>query len=378
MLGCQSAPTVSQNQFTPFELRKIIERGIQTVDLSPSKSDWPNLKYKDLKPFSFKSDNLKIAILGDTGCRLIENQFGAKYQDCPNPKEWPYAKAVATITKETYDFAIHTGDYHYREKCTDAVLCPQLTKSLGYGWPAWWDDFYGPSQALFEKSPLLFVRGNHEDCNRAYSGWGPLSSSNKKFQDRCHEIEPYQWIEMGDLVLINFDDSAFIDREELKTGDREKWVQQLKQLEMRLAELKNKKEIWFIAHKPVVGFMPDKSTAEPIEIKKNLYSVMKEVGLLSRIDFLLAGHLHSQQLMNSADLPLQIVVGATGTALEPFGRKIMNEKLTTTTENKYSFSYAVFERTGFKRWHWQFKDLDGVTQLDCKVNEGKANCELLN
>ena len=373
--GCQTSPKFSQNTFENFQIQKISEKGIQTIEISSTRGEWPTTKNLTLTPISISGKNLKIAILGDTGCRLKDLKKGSNYQDCHSPIEWPYVQAVQAIANENFDFAIHTGDYHYREQCTDPSICPQYTQSIGYGWPAWWDDFYGPSQPLFKKTPILFVRGNHEDCNRAYSGWGPLSVLDKKFQDRCDEIEPYQWIEMGDLVLINFDDSAFDDKGTITQLDREKWLMLLKQLQMRIAGLQKKKEIWFIAHKPVIGFAPNKTDAEPHEIPTNLIEIMSESGLLEEIDYFLAGHIHNQQIIAQPAKPIQVIVGHTGTALAPFGRRIMNQKLTSTTENKYSFGYAVFQRLGFKKWHWQFKNLKGETNLDCSVIGRKVDCE---
>jgi predicted phosphodiesterase len=373
--GCQTSPQFAQNQFEKFQLQKITEKGIQTVAITSTSGDWPNVEYKDLKPISISGKKIKFAILGDTGCRLKEAKHGGGYQDCHLPSEWPYVQAAQAIAAETYDFAIHTGDYHYREQCTDKKVCPVLTQSIGYGWPAWWDDFYGPSQPLFKKSPILFVRGNHEDCQRAFSGWGPLSVQDKKFQDKCDEIEPYQWIEFDDLVMINFDDSAFDDKHDMSAVDRQKWLQLLKQLEFRIGNLNAKKEIWFIAHKPVVAYVPSADDAEPNEISDNLYSLMKESGLLKQIDYFLAGHIHNQQVIASKEKPIQVIVGHTGTALSPFGRKIMSHLLTTTTENKYSFGYAIFERIGFKKWRWNFKNLKGQSELECLVRDAKVNCD---
>lgn len=375
--GCQTSPKSSQAVFETFNLRKITAQGIQDVQISSGSSAWPSVQYNELKPIPFKANNIKIAVLGDTGCRLKEGKSGGQYQDCHLPSRWPYPQIAKVIAAETYDFAIHTGDYHYREKCNDPERCPVITKSIGYGWDAWWDDFYQPSQALFARSPMLMVRGNHEDCERAYSGWGPLSVFNKKFKDSCDEIEPYQWIEMDDLVFINFDDASFEDRKALSDAQRAKWVPIFKKLRDRVAALNGKKEVWFIAHRPVLGFQPNKEDAEPEVIKDNLKSVMTEAGA-TKFDYYLSGHVHSQQVITTEENAIQVIVGHTGTVLKPFGRKIMNESMMTTTVGANSFGYAIFERTGFKKWNWLFKNQKGQVALDCKIDAAKARCDFVN
>ncbi len=376
--GCQTSPKLPQNNFEPFTIQKLTEKGIQEVHVRSSGRDWPELKQGELKPSSYKTKNLKIAIMGDTGCRLKESKVGNRYQDCSDLGEWPYPEVVKTIAKDQYDFAIHTGDYHYREQCTDEKICPKITQSVGYGWAPWWDDFYGPSQALFAKSPILFIRGNHEDCQRAFSGWSPLASIPKRFDEKCEVVEPYQWIEIEDLVLINFDDSAFDDRKEITSEQFQKWVQAFKILAERVSVAKKNKEIWFIAHRPILGFIPNKEDAEPVPISDKLKQALSEAGMLSLVDYYLSGHVHSQQVVTTEKQAVQVIVGHTGTGLEPFGRKIMNQNVITTTESKRSFGYAIFERLGHKKWKWQFKNIGGQSELDCQVTGAKVNCDFVN
>lgn len=380
--SCQSVPSSSVKQdaqFADFEIQKIQQNGLQSVLIQAHSSAWPEVKYQDVKPLSFHpttSSPLRIAILGDTGCRLKENKGQQFYQNCQSKEEWPYPEVVKTIAQESYDFAIHTGDYHYREQCSDPKKCPQLSRSLGYGWTAWWDDFYQPTQPLFKKSPILFVRGNHEDCQRAFSGWGPLSVLQKKFEDSCHEIEPYQWIEIEDLVLINFDDSAFDDRSSWDALDQKKWLSIFNELTERASSLKGKKEIWFLAHKPVFGFVPSREDAEPQAINENLKKLMVQSKLVNQVDYFLSGHVHNQQVARDThEGAIQVIVGHTGTSLDPFGRKILTDQIVTATESKKSFGYAIFERMGFKKWKWIFKNQQGRDELVCQVQGQKTQCD---
>ncbi|MBC7466658.1 MAG: metallophosphoesterase [Bdellovibrio sp.] len=382
--GCQTAPKIVTPQFPEFQIQKITGAGIETVTVKPSSTAWPEVvTAPKLTPLATSTKDLRLAIIGDTGCRLKEGKWGNSYQDCSITKEWPYSEVVQSLEKENYNFLVHTGDYHYREQCTDAKLCPAYGKYIGYVWGAWWDDFYGPSQSLFKKSPILFVRGNHEDCNRAYVGWAPLSAvSNKKFIDTCTQVEPFQWVEMDDIVFINFDNAMMEERKELNEDERAEWKSYFVTIKNRIDAMKTKKEIWFLSHKPMFGYVPDKKDAEPKAIDTFMSDLLKSSGLYDKVDIFLAGHIHTQQVVplaahgKPAQAKLQLVVAHSGTSVDPFGRKILTpDKIMTTTENKYSFGYALFEKLGFKKWKFIFKDTKGVTQLECQSNANKVYCE---
>ncbi len=375
--ACQSPSIVYQPQFVNFKVQKITEKGIEAVDVQFNKlENWPDTHFLPAEKINFSYKKIKIAVLGDTGCRLKETTSKNSYQKCSDTTEWPYAQVIQSIVKENFDFAIHTGDYHYREQCSDPVLCSAYTKSIGYGWSAWWDDFYGPTQALFKKAPILLVRGNHEDCNRAYSGWNILSPLNRKFTEACEEIEPYQWIEMGDLIFINFDDSAYEDRKEMSPAEQQKHLNVLMKIHERIDLVSTKKEIWFLAHKPVYAYTADKKNRAEIKpITPNLQNAMQTAGLLNKVDYILSGHIHNQQLVLNKDSLAQIIVGHSGSALDPFNEKIKNKKLISTTYTPFSFGYALFERQGFKKWKMQFKNTAGQLEMQCLVVGKKISCD---
>lgn len=380
--GCQTTRPLGYNpSFETFEVRKITEAGIVNIEVNYKENQmWPDVSFYPPQALEFNAKKLKIGIIGDTGCRLKESNGKNAHQNCSNPNDWPYAQVIESFVKETFDFAIHTGDYHYREQCTDANLCAKYTKSIGYTWAAWWDDFFLPTQPLFKKSPVLLIRGNHEDCLRAYSGWNILSPLNKDFKEQCLAVEPYQWIEMGDIVFINFDDSAYEDRKPMKPADQKAHLDELVGLAKRIdeAQAKGPKEIWFLAHKPVYAYTPSKTEKLKVDaITPNLQQSMEAAGLLSKVDYILSGHIHNQQLVLDNKNLTQIIVGNSGSALDPFGRKIKDEKMISTTELPTHFGYAVFERQGFKKWLMKFKNQEGGLDLTCNVNVKAITCKEL-
>src|SRR5262245_13522414 len=128
----------------------------------------------------------KVAVFGDTGCRIKCDSNGANcnVQDCNDPAKWPFAAVARRIAAEKPDLVVHVGDYYYRE-----AECPAGDEEdcggspAGDNWPAWQADFFVPAAPLLAAAPWLFVRGNHEECQRGGPGWfrfldsGPVPAS---------------------------------------------------------------------------------------------------------------------------------------------------------------------------------------------------------
>jgi hypothetical protein len=60
------------------------------------------------------SDTRRIAVIGDTGCRL-QAKFPIVYQACNDPAEWPFPPIAKAIAQMRPDLVIHVGDYVYRQ-----------------------------------------------------------------------------------------------------------------------------------------------------------------------------------------------------------------------------------------------------------------------
>ncbi|HSM76476.1 MAG TPA: metallophosphoesterase [Bryobacteraceae bacterium] len=118
------------------------------------------------KPLRLPKTPRRVAVLGDTGCRVKGNQI----QNCGDPAVWPFRAVAARIAAESPDLIIHVGDYLYRES-----PCPDPSRGCagpsGDNWPAWKADFFEPAAAALSAAPWAFSRGNHEDCRRSWRGW---------------------------------------------------------------------------------------------------------------------------------------------------------------------------------------------------------------
>jgi hypothetical protein len=114
------------------------------------------------------ADPQRIALIGDTGCRL---KAPDAFQACNDPAEWPFARTAAASTVWNPDLVIHVGDYLYRESpCPDGNTgC--AGSPYGDNWVTWNADFFAPAAPLLAAAPWILVRGNHEDCTREGMGW---------------------------------------------------------------------------------------------------------------------------------------------------------------------------------------------------------------
>ena len=115
-----------------------------------------------------RPDPSRVIVIGDTGCRIK----GKNVQDCNDPDKWPLQRVSIRAAADKPDLIVHVGDYYYRED-----QCPaDLTHLCGTGpagdrWDTWNADFFAPAAKLLSAAPWAFLRGNHENCARAWKGW---------------------------------------------------------------------------------------------------------------------------------------------------------------------------------------------------------------
>lgn len=330
-------------------------------NLSAQKTANPDKKTDDIK---------KIVLIGDTGCRLKESKYGDSYQNCKDSKEWSYAAVMEKIAAEKPDLIIHVGDYHYREQCSEGKVCRNYTDTIGYGWRSWEADFFQPSEKGFAIAPWIFVRGNHEDCKRAWEGYKLLSE--QAWNEACVATEKTEYIQIGNLLIVNLDTASINDRPETPENEAF-WAQQFKDIEKNIATT-NAKQVWLVTHKPVTGLVED-GKGGLATTNENLQKAFAKSGLKDKIEFMIAGHVHNTQLLQAENFPQQIVVGNSGTSLDSSEELMNRDKVLKTkigdlklkeffsdTKTGHSFGFATMTKSvdGIS-WELQFKDLEGRT-----------------
>ncbi len=273
----------------------------------------------------------RIAIIGDTGCRILNVPGYEILQNCNGAAgygtPWPFPAIADAVAAGNPDLIIHLGDYHYR-----GFPCPQGNKGCagpaGNNWPAWEADFFAPARNLLPKAPWVFVRGNHESCQRAWLGWfyllapGPLSTDPWQ-PEQCQLVsEPYA-VSFDNLKLL-VQDSANVPYEPGENGKTAalvaKYAETYNQLNaMASADSDN----WFLSHEPIWGIQ-SATTAKGLlllQLQLTLQAALKKAqgGAFSpHIGLLLSGHAHLFESFTFRDgRPPMMVVGNSGTKLSP-------------------------------------------------------------
>lgn len=185
----------------------------------------------------------RILVIGDTGCRIAHYPN----QNCNDPKKWPFRTIANAAASKKPDLIIHVGDYHYREKpCADREGCSG--SPFGDNWRTWKADFFDPAANLLPAAPWIMLRGNHENCSRAGSGWLFLLSPQlgDKLPHKCvDDTEPYV-LEFDNLHLVIFDTAAAED-DYRRSARVAKYRTQMR----NIALPNNKRESWLLLHQPL-------------------------------------------------------------------------------------------------------------------------------
>jgi hypothetical protein len=143
----------------------------------------------------------RIAVIGDTGCRITFYYD----QGCDDPNKWPFATIAPSVADKHPDLILHLGDYYYREvPCLGAATkCPP--GPYGDGEPAWRADFFEPARPLLAKAPWVFGRGNHENCDRGGYGWAYYFGDDAVACDTTHTTA---FVRLNGLMVVNFDTAS--------------------------------------------------------------------------------------------------------------------------------------------------------------------------
>ncbi|MEF8727546.1 MAG: metallophosphoesterase [Accumulibacter sp.] len=358
------------------------------------------------------SNPRRIVVVGDTGCRVKVPASGPAdpIQDCANASDWPWPRIAAAAAATQPDLVIHVGDYHYREYCDDPAKCQPLRERgvvIGYGWPGWRTDFFAPATPLLTAAPWIFVRGNHENCDRGGEGWmrflSPLpyqQCGNQAYRTGGQSTlgnnltaDAYR-VDLGDLLtLVVADNAAFADYLPLaQTADD---LAIFRRSLRTLATLPADRPLWLLIHKPLwYGLLP--ADAQP-----NALQTFVRDGLPANLQFVFAGHEHAFATINFTAAagatwrPAQVIVGGSGTQLEAFdpqsplyeagvpGSKERAQPDARLYDGVAASSGIVLNRYSFllleredQAWRGTLLDADGMTLSRCRLDgaERRIDC----
>ena len=289
-------------------------------------------------PASLPSRIDRLALLGDTGCRIASWQV----QDCSSPDDWPLALISQRVADASPDAILVNGDFFYREapcpadheaECGSSpppVVGMPFTDSA-YGWIA---DALLPMAPMLAAAPLVITRGNHEACNRGGNGYFLLMDPRDGTQDTCSPVQTPTGLAAAATVptptyavdlTVNVDRTlrlAIVD----SAGGSDTTITSFADVQRpyyadaaRLTAARAGRESWLYTHRPQYAFVTNEF-AVPGQVFNPWSSADQTAaaaGLLGTYDLVFGSHLHLAQAVQLPGLPAQLVLGNGGTLLDP-------------------------------------------------------------
>lgn len=340
----------------------------------------------------------KILVIGDTGCRTQASSN--YYQACNDSQQWAFASMVAEAVKHKPDLIIHVGDYHYRENACPASEPACQGTPWGYGWDTWQADFFAPAKPLLQAAPWVFVRGNHETCQRGGQGWWRFLDPRPLIAGRdCRDAKddlvgdyspPYAVPfvnQAGQRQQIIVFDSAKVGYKVLSKQDIA-W--QTYQQQMQLVDQLSQQASFnfFINHHPILGLASERNKEGKLKIYPGnevlqdvMHSLHAERLFPKSVQMTLAGHVHIFEALSfSSDHPAQLVSGNGGSSLDlplpmplPESTTVYPAAKIEQFINSNAVGFLIMQAKG-NEWQIQAWDKDGHNYANCLSDKQKLRC----
>jgi len=338
----------------------------------------------------------RIAILGDTGCRMAA--WGNAFQACNDAAAWPFATIADSAAAAAPDLVIHVGDYHYREDPCPPGNAGCAGSPWGYGWDVWEADLFAPSRRLLAAAPWIVVRGNHESCGRAGLGWwrfldprpfDPRQSCENPADDAIGDYsEPYavpvSMAGAADTQFIVFD-SSLVGVTALAPSDP-MYRNYKAQFERAFALAARRPSNFFMLHHPVLGFAANPGRPEsPYPGNAGLQSVLEvlqpAVLFPPTVQASLAGHNHVFQVVSFVTpQPAQFILGNGGDWADaklpmpvPAGLTPAPGAIVAGITAISEFGFSTMERSG-AGWRLVSRNARGAPLATCTLAGKSATC----
>lgn len=325
----------------------------------------------------------RIAVIADTGCRLKEgDSLDDGFQACNDPDDWEFAKVAQRVAEWGPDLIIWVGDYIYREQpCPPEVLGCQGSPFNGPGMrlATWKADFFDPATPLLESAPIVFVRGDHEKCERAGRGFFrfldpfPLRS--------CTDFTAPYALDFEGLQLVIMDTVQADDTTRSPDVVINHYARDLE----RAAELATG-NTWLVSHRPIWALRPASDdgslVVEPINVtvQDALNRSLLRGELPRTVELVLTAHIHVGEVLSfTGPRPPQMVVGIGGTRLLPavtdglVGIEIDGEKVTEALMVS-SHGFFAFEPRPGRTWKTSILDETGRKLAGCRLADKTTRC----
>ena len=337
----------------------------------------------------------RIVVIGDTGCRLK----GKEVQACNDPTVYPFARVAQEAAAWHPDLVLHVGDYLYRETPCPTGQPGCAGSPWGYGWDAWSADFFSPGEDLLRAAPWVFVRGNHENCNRGGQGWWrfidtqpfvPGRDCSDPARDAANDDAPPYAVPLGSGAQIVVMDIAFAD-ENKPLDPAAPAAAPIRAAYARLDALSRPGTFTFAAtHKPILGFAATAKGGQA-QLRPGNMAIQSVFGTLNpdllpaKVDVLLAGHYHVwEQVSFASNHPSQFIAGFSGTQedIVPMPETLPADATPApgAKPDRFSswvdgFGYMTMERRDARHWAVKVWDLSGKVVNTCRIDGRHSECD---
>jgi hypothetical protein len=311
----------------------------------------------------------RIAVIGDTGCRLK----GSAVQACNDPQQWPFRLIAEVVAQLKPDLVIHVGDYHYRETPCPAGEAGCAGSPYGDNWPVWRADFLAPADTLLKVAPWVFVRGNHEECDRGGRGWSrALDPYAFDSATGCSGVGNPLVVRLRGLTLAVLDVSSARE-ERLDDVQAHAFREQYRSLAATTVG-----PTWILQHRPI--WSPGGTFAGKLVGDNKTLAAAAIDMIPEHVTLILSGHHHLFQVLNyRSNLPVQIVSGNSGdylnggSSIDPAGWLINGVKVKSGLHMPGSFGFSIFEK---QNGGWQLTNYSrlGVARTSCLIKDRTAAC----
>lgn len=323
----------------------------------------------------------RILLIGDTGCRLK----GAAVQECNSLSQWPFRLNSDVAAFAQPDLVVHVGDYHYRETACPLGNYGCSGAPFGDNWDVWRADFFAPAEPLLNAAPWIFVRGNHEVCERGGMGWAralsPEAFDETRGKHGCLAAEAPFSINIGGVTVLDMDVSSAA--EEVEVPEQAAFFARQFDLAKDVAG-----PVWVAMHRP--AFAEDAPEKAGKRGDNRTLEAALRASLSPQLTMILSGHHHTFEAMSYGDgetkdsLPAQIVSGEGGDSLSPFaphqvkGLNINGAQVTEGMALPGQFGFAILQRpaddaTGLN-WMLTAYDTHGQALGHCKIAGRGLDC----
>ena len=224
------------------------------------------------------------------------------------------------------------------------------------------------------------LRGNHEDCARAGTGWFFLLSPQAMPARGCaNKTNPY-YLNLGNVILGVLDTAHIGDSH--AGYSTEEWSVNVKSVLTNMKKIAGTNATWLLMHHPVwvqTKLLPDGEVTEleskPVEEdpRPNIRNLVKGVALI------LSGDTHAFEALvpHEADRAVQLVAGTAGTKLEnkfdADEKPIKMSGIEGTLWSRVAFGFVMLTRDD-DGWKAAFYDPEGTKLLNCTLF-GERKCE---